>query len=112
MLENFRAWLAAVLIVAATTASMAQAQSSASTGCFTDWSKAASVVEDEKLVTVEALGRQFRHLRLGEIVKTALCRDDGGYVYRLVVRGADGRFRSVVYDARRGIEIGVADTGR
>ncbi|KUO61796.1 MAG: hypothetical protein APF80_00080 [Alphaproteobacteria bacterium BRH_c36] len=112
MFENFRAWLVAVLIGTATTASMALAQSSATTGCFADWSAAATLVEDEKLVTVEALGRQFRHLRLGEIVKTELCRTAGGYVYRLVVRDSKGRFRSVIYDARRGIEIGVAETGR
>lgn len=112
MFTNLKAWLVAVLVVVAAPASLAQAQPPARTGCFADWATAASVVEEENLVSVESLGRQFRHQKLGEIVKTELCQAKGGYIYRLVIRSANGRFRSTVYDARLGIEIGVAETGR
>lgn len=78
--------------------------------CFSDWAAAAFVVREEKLISVADLSRQFRLQKLGEIVKTQLCREAGGYVYRLVVRGPSGRFTTALYDARRGIEIGVAET--
>ncbi len=76
--------------------------------CFKDWSEAARVVSEQNLVSVATLSSQFRRQNLGEIIKTDLCRKGNGYVYRLVIRTAKGRFASATYDARRGIEIGVA----
>ena len=74
--------------------------------CFVDWAAAAAVVKRENLVTVEALGSQFRHQRPGVIVKTQLCQKDGEYTYRLVIRQPNGRFKSAIYDAKRGNKVG------
>ena len=76
--------------------------------CFKNWSEAARVVSEQNLVSVATLSSQFRRQNLGEIIKTDLCRQGSNYVYRLVIRTAKGRFASATYDARRGIEIGVA----
>lgn len=76
--------------------------------CYSDWSEAAAVVTREQLISVEALSGQFRRQKLGDIVKTQLCTKDGEFIYRLVIRASNGRFRSAIYDARRGIETGIA----
>lgn len=76
--------------------------------CYKDWSEAARVVSDQNLVSVATLSQQFRRQKLGEIIKTELCRSGDNYVYRLVIRTAKGRFSAATYDARRGIEIGIA----
>lgn len=75
-------------------------------GCFADWAAAAKTVEQEKLMTVEELGQQVRRQKLGQIVKTDLCQENGHYTYRLVVRTGHGRFVAKTYDARQGIEVG------
>ncbi|MEQ8825486.1 MAG: hypothetical protein RIC14_14040 [Filomicrobium sp.] len=80
--------------------------------CYKDWSEAAQVVSQQNLVSVEKLSRQFKRQKIGKIVKTELCRIGNDYVYRLVIRKAKGRFSSATYDARRGIEIGIAIEAR
>ncbi len=112
MFTSLKAGLAFLLVFATAPTFLVAAQTTAPTRCFSDWSTAASIVTEEKLVTVEALSNQFKRQNLGEIVKTDLCREPTGYVYRIVIRSPNGRFRSTLYDARRGIEIGVAKTGR
>jgi len=112
MKTTLMAWLAGALVLVLAAAAAVSAEAGPATSCFSDWSAAASVVDEEKLVTVEHLSRQFQRQKLGEIVKTELCREPSGYVYRLVVRTPNGRFKTTLYDTRRGIEIGVAETGR
>ena len=112
MITTLKAWLAAALVLVAAPSPLTAAQPSQPSQCFTDWAAAALIVKVEKLVTVEALSRQFKRQKLGEIVKTEFCLEPAGYVYRLVVRSPHGRFRSTVFDARRGIEIGVAKSRR
>lgn len=68
--------------------------------CFADWSKAAPIVREKGLATVEALSRRSRAMLGGDIVKATLCRQEGTYVYRLVLRGEAGTLRNVVLDAR------------
>lgn len=112
MTKTSKAWRFGALILAVLQGVPASAQPGGPMHCFADWSAAATVVDEEKLVTVEDLSSQFSRLKLGEIVKTQLCREGGVYVYRLVVRAPNGRFKTTLYDARRGIEIGVAGTSR
>lgn len=103
------------ILAAATVAGLQFGGASGSTGapaCYGDWSEAAATVATENLVTVETLGRQFRRRHLGDIVKTQLCRENGRFVYRLVIRKPDGRFENAVYDARGGLELGVANNAR
>lgn len=108
MNTTIKAWLACLMLIVLAPVFTVDAQDPAPPLCFSDWSAAASIVKQEKLVTVEALSRKFNRQKLGEIVKTDLCREPAGYVYRLVIRSANGRFRSARYDAHRGIELGKA----
>lgn len=80
--------------------------------CYKNWSEAAQVVSEQNLVSVAKLSQQFQRQKIGEIVKTDLCRIGNSYVYRLVIRKGKGRFSSATYDARRGIEIGIAIEAR
>lgn len=72
----------------------------ADTECYSDWSVAAPIVQAEGLMTVEDLSAAARKHMKGEIVKTTLCKENGGYVFRLVVRGADGRLKPMTVDAK------------
>ena len=108
MITSPKAWLAAALVLISAMAGPASAQGSAPSHCYSDWATAASVVDAQKLVTVERLSRQFRRQKLGDIVKTELCQAGTSYIYRLVIRTENGRFRTAIYDAQLGIEVGVA----
>jgi hypothetical protein len=66
-----------------------------------DWGAAAAVVSKENLVTVEALTRLAREHLSGDLVRTALCAENGRYVYKIVVRGPGGHLRNVAVDARK-----------
>lgn len=68
--------------------------------CFPDWSIAAPIVHREKLATVETLSAITASAIPGSIVKTTLCEEDGAFVYRLVVREANGKLTSHTVDAR------------
>lgn len=112
MVTTLKSMLSASLIFLVAPIFMALAAPSPALACFKDWTQATKIVEQEGLVTVSKLNSQFGRLKLGDIVKTELCHADGQYFYRLVVRTPNGRFRSTLYDATRGIEIGVADTSK
>ena len=60
----------------------------AADSCIADWSIAAPIVHKEGLTTVEALSRIAATELPGIIVKTTLCEENGGFVYRLLVRDA------------------------
>jgi uncharacterized membrane protein YkoI len=69
-------------------------------GCYADWSIAAPIVRKEGLTSVEVLSRLAEAKISGDIVKTTLCEEKGGFVYRLVIRDPTGRFKSRTVDAR------------
>ena len=68
--------------------------------CIDDWSVAAEIVVQERLTTVEELASAARRTFGGAIVRTALCREDGRYVYRLVIRKKGGEISQRRVDAR------------
>lgn len=69
-------------------------------GCYADWSEAAPVVIKEGLTTIEALAKTARGKLSGDIVKTTLCEENGGFVYRLLIREPAGRLVNRTVDAR------------
>jgi uncharacterized membrane protein YkoI len=89
-----RITVATLLLATATPGRAAQS------GCYADWSVAAPIVRKEGLATVEALSRLAQARISGEIVKTTLCREGGGFVYRLVIRSPEGRLFNRTVDAR------------
>jgi hypothetical protein len=72
--------------------------------CFADWAAASSVVKSQGLVTVEQLTRLAQSKVGGEIVRTQLCEDSSGYVYKLVVKEQGGQIKNVIVDAKRPFE--------
>lgn len=92
---------AAILVIVAGLFAFFTRAAIAEADCITDWSIAASLVEQEGLVKVDRLARMARGKLSGEIVKTSLCAGKDGWSYRLVVRQADGGLASHVLDARR-----------
>ena len=87
-------------VLAAASIGSPPAPKAAAADCFADWSTAAQVVKKESLLTVEQIAAAEAGAVPGQIVKTTLCKEQGGYVYRLVVRGANGQLRNVVVDAQ------------
>ncbi len=75
-------------------------QTAAGAGCYADWSVAAPIVRKEGLATVETLARRAQAKISGDIVKTTLCEEKGGFVYRLLIRDAGGRLSNKTVDAR------------
>ena len=69
-------------------------------GCIDDWSTAAPVVKEEGLANVETVTELARSKVKGDVVKVTLCREDGRYVYRLVLRTATGKHKSLTVDAK------------
>ncbi len=67
-------------------------------GCLADWGKAGEIVRQQGLQTVEQLTK-MPGVVAGEIVKATLCAEQGGYVYRLVVRDKAGQLKNVVVSA-------------
>jgi uncharacterized membrane protein YkoI len=68
--------------------------------CVSDWSEAAPIVREQGLMPVEKLTPAARAKLNGEIVKVTLCKENGLYVFRLVVRGQGGAMRTVTVDAK------------
>lgn len=68
--------------------------------CYPDWSAASILVKAEGLVTLDQLTRMAPQKLGGEIVRSTLCEAENGFVYRLVVRTADGQMKSIAVDAR------------
>lgn len=69
--------------------------------CFDDWSVAARIVRQERLATVEELARSAGRVYGGSIVRTFLCREDGHYIYRLVIRKHGGKILQRRVNARK-----------
>jgi len=90
-----RITLAVVLLAAAPASDRA-----AAAGCYADWSVAAPIVRKEGLATVETLARRAQSKISGDIVRTMLCEEKGGFVYRLVIRDSGGRLSNKTVDAR------------
>jgi uncharacterized membrane protein YkoI len=92
--------LSATLMLAAASVGAPPAPKAAAADCVADWSTAAQLVKKENLLTVEQVSASAAGAIPGQIMKTTLCREQGGYVYRLVVREAGGQLRNVVVDAQ------------
>jgi hypothetical protein len=69
-------------------------------GCYADWSIAAPIVRKQGLATVETLARRAQTQISGDIVKTTLCEEKDGFVYRLLIRDSSGRLSNKTVDAR------------
>lgn len=92
--------LAPVAAAAFAVASVAVAPVAHAGGCLENWAEAAEVVAREKLVTIETLTAMTRR-QAGEVVRSALCREDGRYIYRVVLRKPGGGLRNIAVDARQ-----------
>ena len=68
--------------------------------CYPDWSVAAPIVRQHKLASVEELALLTRDKLGGAVVKTVLCREGEGYVYRIVVRSPKGVLQGMKVDAQ------------
>jgi uncharacterized membrane protein YkoI len=89
--------IAGPLVIAAIAITSAPARAG---GCYPDWSDAAPIVKKEGLTTIEALAATARGKLSGDIVKTTLCEEGGGFVYRLLIREPAGRLVNRTVDAR------------
>jgi hypothetical protein len=92
----FLACMFALLLLAATSSS----ERAAAGACYADWSQAAPIVREKGLTTVESLALLARERIAGAIVKTTLCEEGDGFVYRLLVRDRSGRLSNHTVDAR------------
>lgn len=73
----------------------------AGAACIPDWSIAAPIVLQEKLVSVETLSRIVADKVSGSsIVRTTLCKENGAFFYRVVMRDSRGRLFVRSVDAR------------
>jgi len=72
----------------------------AAAGCYDNWSVAAPIVRKEGLATVETLARRAQAKISGDIIKTTLCEENGGFVYRILIRDSSGRLSNKTVDAR------------
>jgi hypothetical protein len=86
------------LIAAVTSLTLASATANAD--CIADWSIAAPIVRKEGLATVEVLSQLAHDKIAGSIVRTTLCEESGGFVYRLIVRDHKGHLTNHTVDAR------------
>ncbi|MEI9900824.1 MAG: hypothetical protein WDN31_12630 [Hyphomicrobium sp.] len=89
-----------IILVPLSLIAVALVPAGAADTCIPDWSIAAPIVHREGLTTVEALSRIAADKLPGSIVRTTLCQADGAFVYRLLVRDAQGRLSSRTVDAR------------
>lgn len=77
---------------------------SSSEGCIEDWSVASRIVTKEGLAPVERLSAAAGTRLDGTIVRTTLCRENGKYVYRVLVRSKRGEISKHSLDAQRPFE--------
>lgn len=91
-------YLAALAII--TTAVLVPSGAEAGT-CYSDWSVAAPIVSRERLVSVERLAQLGADKLPGDIVKTTLCEEGSGFVYRLVLRDLHGKLSNKTVNARQ-----------
>ncbi len=69
--------------------------------CIEDWSTAAPVVKLEGLASVQEVTAMARKRLKGQVIKVTLCMLGRNYVYRLLLRGRDGRHSRIIVDAKR-----------
>ena len=67
--------------------------------CFADWSDAAPIVSREGLRTARDVQGEARNQLGAEVVRITLCQSKGAFVYRLVLRSADGHLRNATVSA-------------
>lgn len=99
---------AAVLIAivfAVLTLSPAPAAIGESVRCFEDWSDAAPIVLNERLVPARDLHTWARKRLKGKVLRVTLCRDGERYIYRLLVRGPKGRIGNRTVEARGPLDM-------
>lgn len=90
--------LFATIVLAGWTVSTVSAAAN-ETSCVSDWSEASAIVTREGLGDWRQIAVE-QGFALGGIVRTELCRLGERFVYRIVVRERDGRFRRFEVDAR------------
>lgn len=91
----------AAFLLLAVVLSASHATGGAGAACITDWSVAAPIVQQEKLVSVETLSRIAADKVAGSsIVRTTLCKESGAFFYRIVMRDGRGRLFVRSVDAR------------
>ncbi len=67
--------------------------------CYGDWSDAALVVAAERLRSARDVHDLARAHLGGDVVRIVLCRVADDYVYRVVLRRADGRIGNLTVSA-------------
>lgn len=93
--------LAIIALVLALPARAAPAEAAT---CFDDWSDAAPVMLQERLLGTKEV-HELARLRLpGDLVRITLCQDGSRYIYRLLMRDPRGRLNTVTVDARQPFE--------
>ena len=69
--------------------------------CIADWSEAAAVVSREGLRSHQDVQGQTRNELGADVVRITLCREQGGtFVYRLTIRGPNGRVSNTTVSAQ------------
>jgi uncharacterized membrane protein YkoI len=97
MTVRLTAWVSVAGLAVGGFASTAQA---APNVCFASWSEASPVVAEQRLIAVAELSQLARKRLDGEIVRTQLCVENGRYIYKVVVRYANGAMKPHTLDAR------------
>lgn len=77
------------------------APAAADESCFSDWSAAATVVKEHGLVPVDRIGVMAKRSSGSQLVKIELCKVSGGFIYKMVMRGPDGRFKRLEVNAKQ-----------
>ena len=94
-------WLAAMAAALGALALAAVTPVQAKEVCFTDWSDAAVAVKKHGLVPVERIGMMAKRSNGSRLVKIELCKVADGYIYKMVMRGPDGRLKRLKVNAKQ-----------
>jgi hypothetical protein len=73
--------------------------------CYDDWSDAAPIVLNEKLLRARDIQAWARKRLKGKVIRVTLCQDGESYIYRVLVREPKGRIRNRIVDARGPLEV-------
>lgn len=95
--------LIAATLALLTLASAARAapQAPAAGTCVENWSDAAPIVAQEGLIPARDVQLFARRQHSSELVHIKLCREETGYVYRLLLRDERGRLSHLKVNALR-----------
>jgi hypothetical protein len=88
--------LAALFVASLTPLALSQSVGT----CFTDWSAASIIVKAESLFPVDQLAKLAPSKLNADVVRSALCETQTGFVYKLVVRDKSGVLKSLTVDAK------------